>query len=307
LIVLKLSEKSFTTARDYIYQQGRRLDQALFAFHFEAGPVADALTELAHYQNPDGGFGHGLEPDFCTEASSGEATAMALHVFGRLGVSVDEPAVQRAIQYLLKTYDGLKGGWAIAPPEVNQAPHAPWWHYDPAAGKASPETPVNPTAELAAGLYPFARLLPPSFLERITEHCLSYLEAQPDPMNMEDLACLCRLAEVLAPDVARRTWPRLERAVLAVVARDPADWSRYGPQPLRFILSPASPLVSSLASELDTNLDYRIESQAPDGSWAPNWSWGDFYPDAWLMARLEWQSALTLETLLILQRFGRVG
>ncbi len=303
----QLSAKSFAKAREFLYRDGRALEQASFAYHFEDGIAKDVLAELSHYQNPDGGFGHGLEPDFCTEASSGEATALALHALGCLGISTGDQVVQSAVQYLLHTYNGLKGGWAIAPPEVNDAPHAPWWHYDPAAGKSPPESPVNPTAELAAGLYPYAKLLPPSFLERITEFSLSYLEAQQDPLDMHDLVCLCRLAERLPPDVARRTWPRLERAALVVVARDPASWSNYGPQPLNFIFSPPSPLASSLASALEANLDYRIETQGTDGSWAPNWSWGDFYPEAWPKARQDWQSVLTLETLLTLQRFGRLG
>jgi hypothetical protein len=305
--LLKFTNQSFSKARDFLYQNGRMLERASFAFHFEGGSASDALAELAGYQNSDGGFGHGLEPDFCTAASSGEATALALHVLGRLGIPAENPMVHSAVHYLLRTYNGLKGGWAIAPPEVNDAPHAPWWHYDAATGKAPPETAVNPTAELAAGLYPYAKLLPPSFLERITEFSLSYLEAQPDPLDMHDLVCLCRLADRLTPDVARRTWPRLERAVLAVVGRDRAGWANYGPQPLTFIFLPDSPLANSLAHELEANLDYRIETQGADGSWAPNWSWGDFYAEAWPQARQDWQSALTLESLLTLQRFGRLG
>ena len=54
------------------------------------------------------------------------------------------------------------------------------------------------------------------------------------------------------------------------------------------------------------NLDFEIEQQAEDGSWSPNFSWGDQYPEAWQTAKKEWQSRFTVDTLKTLRDFGRI-
>lgn len=36
------------------------------------------------------------------------------------------------------------------------------------------------------------------------------------------------------------------------------------------------------------------------------WVWGEFHPDVWEQAKLEWRGHLTLETLILLQAFGRL-
>ena len=72
-----LSQAAFRRAKTFVMEQGRDLDRALLAFHFEDGTADDVLTALAAYQNDDGGFGHGLEPDLRTQASSAIATTVA--------------------------------------------------------------------------------------------------------------------------------------------------------------------------------------------------------------------------------------
>ena len=58
-----LSADSFDRARTFVMEQGREMDRRLLSFHFDDGPRAAVLEELANYQNEDGGFGRGLEPD----------------------------------------------------------------------------------------------------------------------------------------------------------------------------------------------------------------------------------------------------
>ncbi|MDA0748557.1 MAG: hypothetical protein O2954_18715, partial [bacterium] len=68
-----LSQEAFQRARSFVMDQGQRLDQRLWAFHFESGARGDVLAALATYQNEDGGFCK-IEPDIQTEASSALAT-----------------------------------------------------------------------------------------------------------------------------------------------------------------------------------------------------------------------------------------
>ena len=309
-----LTSQSFAKAKAFIMENARPLEQRLFAYHFEGGPPEAVLEELARFQNEDGGFGQALEPDFRLPASSPLATSVAFQKLRHLreepghplARALARPLAQDGIRYLLASYDAEKGYWPAVPPEVNTAPHAPWWHYDPQAGRCAVETPANPSAEITGYLYAYPEQVPGDFLSRVTESALSYLQSHAGQIEMHGLFCYIRLSEELSGAAQESLVERLKSLVSEAVARDPQSWAEYGPQPLMFATSPQSPLVSLMPQEIEANLDYRIEGQDPGGSWSPNWTWGENYPEAWPQARQEWQGVLTLENLLLLRRFGRL-
>lgn len=55
--------EAFEKARKFIYKNARPLDLARWQYHFENGSREAVLQALQVYQNEDGGYGHGLEPD----------------------------------------------------------------------------------------------------------------------------------------------------------------------------------------------------------------------------------------------------
>ena len=54
---------AFEKARTFVYRNARPLDLAIWQYHFENGSKEAVMHALSAYQNPDGGFGHGLEAD----------------------------------------------------------------------------------------------------------------------------------------------------------------------------------------------------------------------------------------------------
>jgi hypothetical protein len=77
-------------------------------------------------------------------------------------------------------------------------------------------------------------------------------------------------------------------------------------KPIWLVTTPSSPLLIILRNEVDMNLDFEIEQQGEDGSWSPNFSWGDLHPEVWEIAKKEWQSKFTIDTLKTLKEFGRI-
>jgi hypothetical protein len=306
--VKKLTHEAQARAKAFIYEQGRPLEQRLYAYYFEKGTAEDVLTELARFQNTDGGFGNGLEPDLRLPDSSVITTTVGLQVLRDLGALEDHPLVRGAMRYLLETYDPEIEAWPIIPPNVDDAPHAPWWAYSENLAEGWGGFLANPRAEIVGYLYDYAGLVPKELLEHLSDAALSHLASMPDRIEMHDLLCYLRLIETRTlPDKARdKILCKLTKAVNLVVDRDPSSWGSYGIKPLDVATSPDSPLAEMLADEIELNLDYAIDQQQPDGSWAPTWSWGDAYSKAWEEAKREWSGHLTVRTLKVLQNFGRL-
>jgi len=302
-----LSHEGFLRARTFLYTHARLLEQALFAWQFEGGLKQAVIDALADYQNADGGFGRALEADFRLEQSSPLATSVAFQVICLLELPGDHPLVRGGIRYLVQTYDPGFGGWHAVPPAVNQAPHAPWWHYDEVEGKCAAETATNPTAEIAGYLHAYSAQIPQSsLLDEVTSNALQALAQTPDPMRMHDALCFLRLSGNLPSPQRALVLSRLRQALPSIISTRRGEWSTYVAQPLQFIDSPTSPLADLFMPDVEQNLDYRVDTQCLDGSWAPNWSWFGSFPETCLKTEIEWKGVLTLRTLRELAAFGRI-
>jgi hypothetical protein len=193
---------------------------------------------------------------------------------------------------------------------MNEAPHAPWWHYN---AQDNPQLSglalLNPSAEVIGYLYEYGGQRSESFLTELTEAVLAYLGSlKADAPIADGIYCCLRLLQ--AKNLPTRYKNRLLDILLPLgeqlVTRDPAQWSSYCIKPLWLVPSPDSPLAQRLEPEIQKNLDYEIEHQQADGSWAPFWSWGSFYPEIWPEAEREWRGVLTLKTLKSLRDYGRL-
>ena len=211
------------------------------------------------------------------------------------------------MRYLLGVYDESRQVWPIIPPEVEDAPHAPWWDY------ASSEAGfggflVNPRVEIVGYLHDYCGIVPTELLETLTTAVFVHLDSLPDEIEMHDIICFVSLAETVSLPAAKRDriWAKLAKAAEHGVAREPEELAGYVLKPLFLVSSPESPLAAELADEVAMNLDFEIEQQGEDGAWSPSFSWGDQYPEAWQIARREWQARITLNTLRVLRDFGRI-
>ena len=302
----QLTQAAFQRAKNFIMDHGRALDQRRFEFHFEDGSVDAVLAALSPYQNDDGGFGHSLEPDIRTPASSAIVTTVGFQILREIQASASHRMVQKGIQYFIDTYDESQQVWHIIPPEVDEAPHAPWWNYE-----KSPESfgqfLVNPRAEILGYLHEFSDAVPTGLLQTLTTTVLEHLDSLPDEMEMHDTLCCVRLAETKALPDRDKVWAKLAFAAGQGVAQNVEQLTGYVLKPLWLVPSPESPLAAGLKDEVEMNLDFEIGQQGEDGSWSPNFSWDDQDPEAWQTAKKEWQSRITVDTLKTLKDFGRIA
>ncbi|MBD3647977.1 MAG: hypothetical protein HUJ31_11130, partial [Pseudomonadales bacterium] len=187
--------------------------------------------------------------------------------------------------------------------ECNDAPHAPWWHHDPDWWKAA-EFLANPGAEVISHYLTFGNR--PGELEGLLVRAVDHL--QHADLEMHELLCFLRLAENRKLDAAWRD--RLASPVFRearkLVKVAPAQWEEYCLMPVSVVDSPDSLLAGFFGPALDESIDWLIGQQKEDGRWAPAWSWGGEYPDTWADVEKEISAALTLQTLIKLDRFHRL-
>jgi hypothetical protein len=306
-----LNRDAYRRARDFVATRGRPLESARLRVNLDGAPASEVWNALRPFQNSDGGFGHGMEPDYQAPVSSALATTVALQVVReiRLAAGVEPPAelIDPAIGYLLATLDRDRLTWRLLPPGTDISPHAPWWSQ---AGNeaAFAAWSLNPTAECLGYLHEYSDQVSSLLLTELSEKALTYLAGQ-HTVEMHDFLCCKRWAETprLTPGIRDRLLGELARLLDTALCRDPMEWSAYVLRPTQVAESPSSPFYPALSDIIPANLDWEIEQQQPDGSWLPNWDWAGQYPEVWERARLEWAGWITAERLLVLEHYGRIS
>jgi hypothetical protein len=301
--MLKLTKARQQYAQTFIKTQARPLEKALYGYHFQEGTKKAVFAELAKFQNTDGGFGNALEPDLRLKDSSVIATSTALQVLIDLEAGEDHPLVKAAMAYLLDTYHAEAKAWPIAPPNTQDAPCAPWWD-DPAGFNWH----SNPRPSIISTFFDYSGLVPADLRDELTEAVVATLETLTDEIEMHELYCYLQLLEVktLPENLRGRMLQKLEPAVKQAVSTDPATWEGYGLQPLSIVNRPDARFAGSFTAAIEQNLDFLINKQDESGAWWPSWSWGDRFPTAWEVSKLQWAGFITLGNLKVLRSFGRL-
>lgn len=290
-------------ACSFIEANANPLQSALFAW-YRTGTPTDVLSALAAYQNPDGGFGHGLEPDLRTASSSVLATTVALQTLMRLQAPADEPLVSGALSYLRKHYDGRH--WHLISEDCNDAPHAPWWTWDARQIPPGQHFVPNPGAEILGYWFSWPEHADADQRQDLANRAVIHLARG---IEMHDLLCYLRLLETpaLPNELYERMLPALLERTLELVVIEPEAWNGYVLKPFDVVTGPGSPLAGLLAGSLDTSLTWEIARQSDDGAWYPHWTWGGAYTATWQVVRTEIAVDLTLRMLTKLRDFGLVA
>ncbi len=305
----QLTTTALAQAHNFLGEEARPLEGHLFAYHFAGAGRGGVLDALKHFQNEDGGFGHALEPDIRTPASSAIATSQAFYTLREVEAPAAEPLVARAVGYLVDSYDAAAAVWPALPPAAADSPHAFWWAYDSLAESFGGFV-VNPRAALVGHLHHYQSLTPAGFLAPLTAAVVDHLNTLPDEMAMYDFYCYLGLATANNLDQAtrRKILAKLRRIAPVLVSHDPDSWGEHGVQPLDLAPTPDAPLADLFDPELlQANLDFLIEQQQADGSWPPAWSWAAKDAKAWAAAEREWKGILTVKALTTLRAYGRLA
>lgn len=302
--------KVFDKARGFLYRNARPLDLTRFQYHFEGAGRDGVLKALACYQNPDGGFGHGLEEDCWNPHSAPVQTWAATEILREIGLTDPaHPIVQGILRYLASGQDFDGHFWYGSLKSNNDFPHAPWWHTDSDSNHGED---YNPTACLAGFAVRYAEKDSKLYRLgcRLTQEAFAQLMEGAHENDMHTTACYLRMlyyikaagAACLDTDALQNT---LTRLVNDTLTKDPAEWERgYCCKPSQYFGSKTSVFYPAHQDLADRECDFILKTQRDDGSWDIPWAWSD-YPEEWAVSKNWWGSNVILSNLLYLKGMGR--
>ncbi|MBN2229961.1 MAG: hypothetical protein JW779_10285 [Candidatus Thorarchaeota archaeon] len=300
---MKLSQERFDEACQFIKENARALDARLFEFHFENGEARFVLHELSKYQNDDGGFGHGIEPDFRLKESSPMATSVGIQYYLAVNDDAESNMIRSAIRYLESTYDSELGFWPATFENVNNEPHAPWWHF---RGMVRPEGVewANPSAELAGYLNRFSAFVSTDILKDVNHQVQTYLDEHKIIGSwLYNIMCWERAYKFfpeLLKSIAKKTVTASFQNIL------PLSQERLGEIKIHWLAPHPDSILTQVAPDrVRSLLEQEITKQADDGGWWPTWQWGQ-YEETWPIAEREWAGKKTVECLVTLRDFGLI-
>lgn len=277
-------------AEQFVFATARLLDRHRLAVLLHDAAVAPVLAALRAYRNPDGGFGHALEPDVRAPESEPVSTAHALDVLVELDAAED-PMVADAAAWTASIADP-DGGVPFVLPTAAAHPHAPWMV--PSDGGS------HLTFAIAAALWRAGSDAP--WLERATEWCWARLD-RPDELSAYWVKFGLRFLDAVPDEArARATVERL-RAQIGPDGSIPVPGGTEDERLTPLALSPHPGTRSSALfadEQIAADLDELERGQQDDGGWTFDWL-------AWSPAQaVEWRGAITLRALATLRAHGRI-
>ncbi|RSN52999.1 hypothetical protein DMH01_40110 [Amycolatopsis sp. WAC 04182] len=283
-------------AATFMATQARLLDRRRFDVLFRDGDPAAALAALEAYRNPDGGYGHGLEPD-CRSVTSQPAGALhAFEVFADVGKSTSPRAAE--LCDWLASISLPDGGIPFALPMPDPEGSAPFWaSADPAVSSLQITAIVAVTAHRVAAHDPAVAAHP--WLAKATRYCLDEIEKLDEAPHALVLAFAMKLVDALGDTRLIEKLGRFvpDDGVVAVGGGIEGEAMR----PLDFAPEPGGPARKLFRpGVIEADLRRVAGGQHDDGGWRVDYT---SYSPA---AALEWNGMFTVGTLGLLRANGLV-
>ncbi len=296
---MKLTKENFGKARDFILVNARMIERRLFEFYFGNGCPEGVFHAVYAYRNPDGGFGHGMEPDTASPESQPLFSIMALETLDEVGYLNADLILNDFMPYF-ESITTDKGGipWMFRP----KSDYPCEGHFKTIKEWAA----LSTTAPLLGILEKYEINIP--WMKAAEQFVWSEMER----LQEKHVFChLCVPRRLLflkytrSRSKAEKALADLKKWILAdgVLCKDILDegWGLYGkPHSLYYAPSPEGVLAPIFSNEIiNDDLEELISRQKEDGRW-----------DTWYGisegTKLEWAGIQTLWTLKTLKQYDRI-
>ncbi len=299
-----LHENQIKSIISHVEKHGRPLELYLLKHIFGGNYEEKFLIELENFQNEDGGFGHGLEPDFLLPNSSTIASTIALDYLNHIDFDASKKIVRKVINYFQDTYNENICGWRAASIDLNLYPHAPWWHYE-GSTCAVDKTWANPTFKVVSYLFKYRDFVDKLDLNFLMKNCIDYILNNESIEEEHDIYCILDFYNNISPIYQEVIREKVKALIKFKIDTEESAWRNYVPMPVNFIQSDKDLCYDEFERDVNKNLDFLIKSLSADYGWNINWKWGQYF-EAYEEAKKNWKGVLAIKNLTLLKEFGRI-
>jgi len=286
-------DKIFENAANFIWENARLLDRAIFEYYFLDGSPDRIKSTLRIYQNTDGGFGHALEPDLRAPDSQPVFVEYAMRTLHDCQLR-DQDLAYRACDFLSLHSDLARGIPMVFP--SSQA--------YPSADHMQHASSLQPSMDRLVGLVGLVNwhAISHPWLPGAVETCLQYIATGyfDDAHTIRTSFCLLEsvsqqrtvdpLFDKLAKELIHANFFNLETSI-----------KTYGLTPLDLAPHPASYCRRIFTdSQIEAHRGVLFSQQQPDGGWPILWN-----PPGGI-ASFEWRAQRTVEALFTLHAYGKI-
>ncbi|MEC9484445.1 MAG: hypothetical protein UMR38_01050 [Candidatus Izemoplasma sp.] len=269
----------------------RKIDIELIK-SFEQNNDDAIIKALKAYQNDDGGFGHGLEPDVQLPDSNVVATNTAVSILLSMKQSNKRDALlKECISYYESIFDEDNQTFPFVPKEVDDHPHAVWWNYDNLG-----DFPFgNPNLEIIGFLYQFKDALQSLDIDGLMDKAMRYIkEGNLKGASMHTVLSAVRFYDRIDDMPKVKIYAIMNDVINSSVEWEETQWDEYCLEPYK-IRAITPDFMKNYISDVVKNINYRtnkLEKTLPE----PSWSWHQ-YDDAFEEIKDNWIGLIIYDIL----------
>lgn len=291
----------------YVKEKGRKLDYYLLLNLISNESYdEEIINELIEFQNDDGGFGHGLEPDAQTPSSSVLACDVAVEILDEID---DENPRKIKIQkqlvdFYISQYDQKSKSFHFVSKDIEEFPCALWW-----TGEVEQNFGYfNPNPEVIGFLYKNRQYIVDFDIDSLVDDMIERIQNDfPKTDKEHSLFSVIKFYEKI--DLTRQQI--IEKVIIdktrELISTDKEEWKNYSTQPYKLITSKKHPLYVEYRDVLIDNFDFLTQSIDENSVWMPDWSWGQYEELFSKDIRYQWMGFLTFQRLKVLLEFGYIN
>jgi len=293
---------------DWMHRNARELDLKIWDCLFADGNAVAVADALMTYQNEDGGFGHGIDPDNWNTNSIPYASLYAIEILELVGYhDINHPVYQGIRKYLNAT--GPEN-WIFTLPTNTDYPHASFYNYDEQYNKVES---TGVIIALCAFVIKYASDLPvydtvikelDSFVSKLQENNLGDM----GPSSYIKLVDVIEEKGIKGYDYVELQ-KRLISIVNKVMQKEEEQWKNYGYRPSDFIKSKDSIFLNGNEEIVEKECDFLIRTLPVNDVWPVSWCWFDNakqYPKEEIISLHVAKARKGIERMLFLKEFNRV-
>lgn len=308
-----ITKNTYDRIRTWVYRNARNIELNLWKYFFENGSKDDVLEALSYYQNDDGGFGNGLEPDNWNPGSTPYTTLYAINLLSDIEfVDLGHPIYKGILEYLHSEKDLMDYGWRFSVPANDNYPHAPWWSFNEEANLTES---IGITAELSIFVLKYAEKDSTLYQKAIllVKNLVNHLMTG-NSFGEMGIASYIKLIEALKKMEFTGfdhtlLQQRLSNLVKSSIEHDISKWQYYGVRPSNYIKSPQDIFYNENKDIVEKELNYLVETLPHNDVWGITWTWfdnNDKYPKEFAISENWWKANKAIEKMRFLRNFGFV-